>query len=282
MKTNFEPIIYTTDDNLLIYDAHIWAEKKYNLFGGYCNIFTTGRRQKWDVLVYIDLFSGPGYCRIIESGKIIKSSPLIALSLPVKFDVYIFCDSNANVVESLKKRVLREIATKEVHFLNLDSNKNIQEIKDLIPTHTKSKKVLSFCFADPYDLNLHFSTIQNLSTNKLIDLLILQAYFMDANRNYRNYINEDNVKISKYLGDNDWRQKFMKSSFYPNNFIQFLSTTYDNKMKSLKYLKPLKDTIKNPLKNVPLYYLTFYSKHPRGQDFYKKVQEYADDQLKLL
>jgi len=282
MEKNFNPIIETTDDNLLIYDAHIWAEEKYKLFGGYCNIFTTGMRGKWDVLVYIDLFSGPGYCKIKETGRIIKSSPLIALSLPVKFDVYIFCDLDKNVVETLKKRVLKELTTQKVHFLNVDSNKNIQEIKDLIPSHTKSKRVLSFCFADPFDLNLHFNTIQHLSTNKLMDLLILQAYFMDAKRNYENYIDEDNEKISKYLGDYEWRDKFKNSSFFPNNFVQFISNTYDDKMKTLNYLDSLKNCIKIPVKNVPLYYLTFYTKHIRGQDFYKKVQEYADDQLKLL
>lgn len=140
---------------------------------------------------------------------------------------------------------------------------------------------MTFCFADPFDLNLEFRTVKELSSNKLIDLLILQAYYMDANRNYENYLNEDNDKIAKFLGDRSWRKKFQESDYYPNSFVQFLTNAYDKNMKELKYLEPKINSIKLPFKNVKLYNLSFYSKHPRGNDLYKKVQTYADDQIDL-
>ncbi len=233
------------------------------------------------MLVYVDLYAGPGYTRIIETNRILRTSPLIALSLPNPFNVYIFCDENKKYIDTLETRVKREFQGKETYFINGDCNKSIEEIKNKIPAHAKGKRVLTFCFADPFDLNLEFKTIKELSANKLVDLLILQAYYMDANRNYENYLNEDNNKIAKFLGDRDWRNKFQESEYYPNNFVQFLTNAYDKNMKELKYLEPKINSIKLPFKNVKLYYLSFYSKHPRGNDLYKKVQEYADDQFDL-
>jgi hypothetical protein len=39
--------------------------------------------------------------------------------------------------------------------------------------------------------------------------------------------------------------------------------------------------IRSNEKNLPLYYLAFYSKHPRGIDFYKRIEKYSTPQLKL-
>ena len=50
-------------------------------------------------------------------------------------------------------------------------------------------------------------------------------------------------------------------------------------MSELGYLKAHRHLIRLPNKNVPLYYLTFYSKHKRGLDFIKKVDDYINDQL---
>ncbi|MFH2031971.1 MAG: three-Cys-motif partner protein TcmP [Bacteroidota bacterium] len=281
MKKNFNPIIEVQDDDLFIHDGHIWSEEKYKLVGGYCDIFTRGTRKNWDQLVYIDLFSGPGYGRIKENGKILKSSPLIALSLPIPFDKYIFCDSHAQSIKALEKRISLSYSDKNVHCVHADSNLAIEEIKSLIPQHGTNNKVLTFCFIDPYELNIHFDTINALTKNKLVDILILQAYFMDANRNYDNYIKEDNEKISKYLGFLEWRDDYQNSTLFPNDFVLYMVGKYDDKMKKLNYLEPVRTSIKIPQKNVKLYYLSFYSRHPLGNDFFKKVQTYASDQLNL-
>jgi three-Cys-motif partner protein len=281
MKKNFNPIMQVEDDKLFIQDGHSWSEDKYKLVGGYCDIFTRGSRRNWDQLVYIDLFSGPGFCRVKETGKILKSSPLVALSLPIPFDRYIFCDNDPESIEALAERVSHNYSNKNVVYINEDSNTAIDKIKSLIPGHGENKTVLTFCFIDPFDLNIHFETVKTLAENKFVDMLILQAYYMDANRNYDNYIKEDNEKISKYLGFSNWRQDFQKSKYFPNDFVNYLAVKYDDNMKKLKYLEPERSSFKIPQKNVKLYYLSFYSRHPLGNDFYKKVQAYADDQLNL-
>ena len=281
MKKNFNPIIEVENDGLYIHEGHIWSEEKYKLVGGYCDMFTRGMRKNWNQLVYIDLYSGPGYCRIKENNKILKSSPFIALSLPIPFDKYIFCDSDSQSISALEERISRSHPGKNTLCLHADANVAIEDIKVLIPQHGTNNKVLTFCFVDPYDLNINFDTIKILTKNKLVDILILQAYFMDANRNYDNYIKDDNEKISKYLGFNNWRDEYQSSTYYPNDFVVYLMKHFDDNMKQLKFLDPVRTSIKIPQKNVKLYYLSFYSRHPLGNDFFNKVQNYANDQLNL-
>jgi len=281
MKRNFNPIIEVEDDGLIKHNARIWSEKKYKLLGGYCNIFTRAMRNSWEQLVYIDLYSGPGFAKIEESQRILKASPLISFSIPIPFDTYIFCDENSDYIEALKKRVEKEFPDKKVYYIPNDCNVSIEEIRSKIPEYSKQNKVLTFCFADPFELNLHFGTIKKLTENKLIDILILQAYYMDANRNFNNYLNENNLKIASYLDDQNWREDFNKKNLNQNDFVLYLAEKYELNMKSIDYLPPKRDRIQIPIINVPLYYLEFYSKHEKGKDFYQKVQYYADDQLEF-
>jgi len=281
LNKNFDPLIPVDDDGLEILKGHTWAKKKYKLVGGYCDIFTRAMRKKWETLVYIDLFSGPGYTLIQETNEILRSSPLISLSIPNNFDVYVFCDQNQIFLDALRIRVKRDFPDKNVNFLNGDVNNLTEKIIELIPSFSKTNKVLSFCFADPFDLNLKFSTIEKLTKDRLIDILILQAYYMDGNRNFINYLNENNNKISRYLNDESWRDDFSNRSLQQNEFVPYLAEKFEKNMKIIKYLEPKRNKIQIPIKNVPLYYLEFYSKNSLGNDFYKKVQYYADDQLSL-
>ena len=281
MKRNFNPIMPVRNDGLEINPARIWSERKYKLLGGYCDIFTSAMRKKWDKLIYIDLFSGSGYAHIQETDQILKASPLIALSIPISFDVYIFAEEDPKYINALKARVSRDYAQLEVHFFEGNCNDNVELIKDAIPKHSLNQRVLAFCFADPYEMNLHFKTIDKLTNDKLIDILILQAYYMDANRNFNNYLNENNTKIANYLNDHEWREEFNARNLTEEDFIFFLADKYKENMRNNNYKDPLRDRIVYPQKNVPLYYLEFYSKHVLGTDFYKKVQYYANDQLSM-
>ena len=97
-KKNFNPIIPVDDDGLYIPEVGNWSDEKYKLVGGYCEIFTSGMKNLWDSLVYIDLFAGAGYARIKGTNKIRMSSALIALSVNHKFSKYIFCEKMKNVL----------------------------------------------------------------------------------------------------------------------------------------------------------------------------------------
>ena len=282
-KERFNPTIQVAFDDLFLPEVRSWSLKKYELVGGYCDIFTTGMKDKWNQLVYIDLFAGAGHAKIIETGKVYRSSALIAMSIPHPFTKYILCEENPERFEALKSRVDRDFAHLDVVLINGDSNQIIDKVFKAIPPFGKGNTLLPFCFVDPYSLNLRFATIEALGGRILMDFLILQALHMDANRNLAKYIKEENDRISDYLGNPDWRVDYHQNcKEYTSNFVKFLSDQYQANMTKLNYL-PEKQMfqIRSNEKNLPLYYLAFYTKHPRGIDFYKQIEHGASPQLKL-
>jgi three-Cys-motif partner protein len=282
-KNGFNPIIPVENDDLFLPEVGSWSDEKYKLVGGYCQIFTLGMKNLWDKLVYIDLFAGAGYSKIKGTAKIRMSSALIALSISHKFDKYIFCEENEKCMKALRERVDTHFPSANVEFINGDSNNKVNEIIKAIPKHSKQEKILRFCFADPFSLNLKFSTIERISSVGKIDFLILLALHMDGNRNLFNYISENSTKIDDFINDTNWRGPFKNGEIPDKKFISFLSDKYDDNMKHLQYLQPAKKhLVKIDDINVPLYYLAFYSKHQRGNDFYTKVEKYLSPQQSIF
>ncbi len=106
---------------------------------------------------------------------------------------------------------------------------------------------------------------------------------MDANRNLFNYINENSKKVDEFIDNADWREPFKSGKIPVKEFIKFLSDKYDENMKILGYVEPVrKHRVKIDNINVPLYYLAFYSKHERGNDFFQKVEKYLSQQQSLF
>lgn len=280
--SGFDPLIKVMDDGFCIPEVRQWSLEKYKLVGTYCDIFTTGMKYKWNQLVYIDLFAGAGYSQIKETKTIYRSSALIAMSIPNPFTKYILCEQNEERFKALETRVKRDFSHLNCKLLLGDSNQNVGEIINEIPSFKKGNTLLPFCFVDPYSLSLSFETIQRLGCN-LMDFLILQALHMDANRNFEKYIKEENTRIAKYLGMEDWREVFEQNGCSNRkDFVKFLADQYQNQMSRLKY-KPTKHMhhIRSNEKNLPLYYLSFYSKHSTGEDFFVKVQNRVKQQLTL-
>jgi three-Cys-motif partner protein len=279
----FNPVIEAREDGLFSPEVRVWSLEKYRLVGSYCDIFTTGMYQHWHNLVYIDLFAGAGYAKIKESNKIYYSSSLIALSLQNPFTKYILCEQDIERYQSLKTRIERDFSHLDVTVLNRNSNEAIKDILSLIPSYSRNNTVLPFCFVDPYSLNLNFNTIKTLGSRRLMDFLILQALHMDANRNFEKYLKDENSRIANYLGKDNWREEFQRfCGGNSKNFVKFLSDQYNSQMADLGYLSEHNMyQIRSNEKNLPLYYLAFFSKHPRGLEFFKKIEKRVSPQLKL-
>lgn len=282
-RKKFNPIIPVDDDGLYIPEVGSWGDEKYKLLGGYCDIFTTGMKNLWDSLIYIDLYAGAGYAKIKNSNKIRMSSALIALSIPNLFNKYILCEKDEKCFSALEARIERHFPEANVQYIRGDSNDKIEEVLSAIPKHSYDDKILRFCFVDPFSLNLKFATIEKLSKVGKIDFLILLALHMDANRNLFNYISDNSDKVDDFINNSSWREPFLNGKLPAKSFIQYLANQYDFNMKKLGYKEPAKKhLVKIEDINVPLYYLAFYSKHERGNDFYQKVEKYLSTQQSLF
>ena len=122
----FDPIIPVEDDGLFIPEVGNWGDEKYKLLGGYSDIFTSGMKNFWDNLVYIDLFAGAGYAKIKGINKIRMSSALIALSVNHKFNKYILCEEDEKCFDAYR---LELIGIFQMQMLNLLKETQIRTLK---------------------------------------------------------------------------------------------------------------------------------------------------------
>lgn len=266
-------------------EVGVWAKEKYILLQTYADIFTRSMKDRWDSLVYIDLFAGAGRSKIKSTGEIVESSPILAVNLTNKFSKYIFCDSDKDKIEALQKRVIRNNENVNAEYIISDVNESINKVIDHIPIPNKINTVLSFCFVDPYNLdNLSFTTIETIANARFTDFLVLVPTDMDANRNVSIYCDNGNINVDKFIGNRDWRNKWL--SFEPrNNFGLFILNEFSEHMKILGYKQSDAHEsvlVRNQQKNAPLYRLAFYSKHDLGKTFWKEAKKYSNPQTSIF
>jgi three-Cys-motif partner protein len=272
------------DDGLPTNDIGPWAEEKYQYVGMYAQLFSTGMKNKWPHRIYLDLFSGPGYSRVRETNRVVLGSPMIALSLPDRFDSYVFADENTESLDALRTRVSRLGLDVTPTYIPGDANARIGRVLDVI-SKTPSKSTLSFCFLDPYKLNIHFETVRRIAEGRSVDFLILLALYIDANRNVASYVAKGNRTVDLFLGDPNWRQRWVSAEQNGDTIVEFLANEYSSKMSAIGYLPMgIGDMVKIRTrdKRLPLYFLAFFSRHNTGLKFWDEVRKYATDQLTLL
>jgi three-Cys-motif partner protein len=270
------------DDGLYIPEVGGWSEDKYQLLFRYADLFATSMKNKW-VRCYIDLFSGSGFSRVRDTGRVIISSPLLALQVKDTFDRYIFCDANPRCISSLEERAARLKPTADCIFLNCDVNESVERILSNMPPYGKARKVLSFCFVDPYGMaDIKFDTIRGLA-GRFIDFLI-NVPTMDPTRNETVYLSTESAVVSDYLGFPSWRD--IRRDGDPRiPFEFFVATLLDRQMKSIgyEYGGISEDVmIRSTDRNLALYSLAFYSRRDLGGKFWGLAKKYSDPQLKLF
>jgi len=273
-----------SDDGLPTNEIGPWAEQKYQYVGMYAQLFSTGMKNKWPHRIYLDLFSGPGYSRVRETNRVVLGSPMIALTLPDRFDSYVFADENAKSLDALRTRVSRLGLSVTPTYIPGDANDKVGRVIDIV-SKTPTQNTLSFCFLDPYKLNIHFDTVRRIADGRAVDFLILLALYVDARRNIQFYAAKDNRTIDMFLGDNQWRPRWRAAELAGDTIVEFLAKEYSTRMKEIGYLPMSIEhmvKIRTQNKNLPLYFLAFFSRHKTGLKFWDEVRKYAPDQLTLL
>jgi len=278
-KTLFE------DDGLYLPEVGPWALSKHKKIGYYSAIFAASMKKKWDCRVYLDLFSSAGKCKIKGTNEVVPGSPLLALSVDVPFDRYIFCEEKSESMDALQKRVEKYYPERECSFILGNTNSAVNEIINAVPEFNRNYRGLTFCFVDPYKMDeLKFDTIRKLAKHLYIDFLILIPTFMDINRNEKPYTSETNWTIDTFLGNSEWRAKWANRNDSSTKFGNFITEQFCDQMKNLGFLyetpKDL-ELIRMP-GNIPLYHLGFFSTSKLGLKFWRETMINTTDQIKLF
>jgi three-Cys-motif partner protein len=281
MDPVYERLPRAEPDELVAPVVGEWTRQKHLKLWNYLGIFTTGMKNQHDRRVFIDLFAGAGKARVRGTGDWLLGSPLLALSVRDPFDRCIFCEKDADKAEALSIRARQTRRSEEIHVLNLDANEDIGPVESLIPAgHT-----LTFCFVDPYDIAVNFRNIERLARGRRMDVLILLAVQMDARRNLSTYLRDDNQKITRLLGRPEWQAEWHRAAAEGTPFGLWLTRAFTLSMQGIGYATPrdadLQSVTLKDSGNHGLYYLAFYSKHPRGYDFWRKAMKYGSAQISM-
>jgi len=273
-----------TDDGLISPEVGAWTEEKHRLVSLYATLFSSGMKDKWDTRVYIELYAGAGYSRIRGTSRMIFGSPLNALRVNDPFDTYVFCEDDPEKLTALKSRAKRIAPSANVRYVPYDCNQSTEQILSAIPQYSPGNRVLSLCFADPYDIGLKFATLRALS-KVYVDFIVLLALWSDANRAYKRYVMEDAIKVDEFLGSPNWRTKWASAQLQAIEFPKFLAEEFATSMESLGYLRtPIHrmKRVRSDEKNLPLYYVALFSKNERAHKFWDEVLKYGTDQKNLF
>lgn len=275
MRTDL--LVTAQSDGLKTTSVRRWALDKYRLVSLYGRLFSTGMKRKWPIRAYIDLYAGSGFSEIEGRNQLYWGSPFLALGVPDPFDKYVLCERDAVSRQALRERVRRLFSKADVRFVAGDCDEKIEEIAAHIPSE---RGVLSFCFADPFDLSIKFSSVERLAYHR-VDFLFVLALHMDANRNVSHYASRENRKIDEFLGLSDWRKRWQEAELKGIGFPRFLAELFSKQMEGIGYLPvpfhKMKQ-IRSDVKNLPLYHLALFSKHQRAFDFWDQVLKYSTDQ----
>ena len=173
------------DDGLPVRNVGPWTEDKLFYWHRYVEITTTAMVDKpqWSAgLVYVDLFAGPGICRIRDSQKRIPGSVLIAAHAMKPFRRIVACEMDQDLAAACETRLRRTYASSRSTVLVGDCNQLIGRVVDLIPD-----RALTLAFVDPEGLHARFETLATLTSGRRADLLVLFADRMDIVRNVESY-----------------------------------------------------------------------------------------------
>ena len=107
---------------------------------------------------------------------------------------------------------------------------------------------------------------------------------MDPRRNEEVYRGSNEI-VDRFLGDDLWRAEWERVKSTGRPFDLFVAEQFANRMVSMEYLLsgiPEAVMIRSSQKNLRLYRLAFFTKHPLAAKFWKSVKACIDDQHMLF
>jgi three-Cys-motif partner protein len=244
-----------------------WVHDKKYYLERYLSIFTRGVGPKWrGKLCYVDLFSGPGRSIIRQAAEEVEGSPFVALNC--EFAKYIFVDV-PEVIHSLDVRLRGHPKLARISLIPGDCNEVIEEVRAAAPADH-----LTLAFIDPTGLQISFRTIQRLVQDRKVDLLMTIQFGMGIRMNLRQYSQSESNALTSFMGNDSWRPD-VEEGGTPSLIGHRISSRYIDQLRQLGYetVQNREITVRSDQNNLLLYFIVLASRHPRGQDFWRKITQ---------
>lgn len=295
------------DDGRPTRSVHPYDRIKAYLWGGIVNASAMAMKDKWPGRrTCIDLFASYGLNRVKDTGELCWGSALLALHADAAFDTYIFCDKDSRATEVLCERVaddryfglpvfdldlgsesagarttqIKGVVTTgpKVIVLTGDANEAPVFIRALMPAWEHNRYALALI--DPPSLSFWWESLEALTFNERMDLMLLFAEGMDLNRNLERYAAKEQSKLDRFIGTTEWRDLLTE-----RRPTIALREFYKGRMRKLlgyeafgSYDRPVRNS-----KHAELYKLIYASKIKLGSDLWDKAnKDEPDGQISLI
>lgn len=263
-------------DGLPAGDTGVWVLDKKHYFERYLDIFTRGVGNKWaGKLAYVDLFCGPGRSMIRGTKEEVDGSPI--LSLKYGFRKYVFVDL-PEVIATLRKRLKDDPKVPWISFVEGDCNLAVSDVLKALPADH-----LSVAFIDPTGLQIRFKTIQDLVHNRKVDLLMTIQFGMGIRMNLRQYLQSEGNALTTFLGNSDWREDASQGGTL-SQIARRILDRYTGQLRRLGYntVRDREIPVRSDQSNLLLYFMVLASRHPRGEDFWRKTTQVGPSGQRFL
>ena len=268
-------------DGLYLPEISLHSLEKITLHNRFARIFGTAMKRKWPQRAYVGLYSGAGRAKIKGTTRIVATSALGVLRQPDPFTSYVYVDANSECISALEARIANTGLPVNASVICGDVNASASRVKEALPRYSPDNGLLSFCFIDPFDLQLRFDTIRELSSLRM-DIMVLLMLGVDGRRNFLRYFqDESSSRIGELIACADWRNEYQ--THYERNPVRFILRKFDEAMTSVGYQSAMDDvhTIKIHGMGVLQYVLAFYSKSTLGSKFWREARAGITPQLGL-
>jgi len=287
--------------------VHPYDRIKMHLWGGIVNASALAMKNKWPGRrACIDLFASYGLNRIEDTGELCWGSALLALHADAGFDTYIFCDRDPRATKVLCERVADPIyfglpvfdldtgaenagarmteikgavtAGPKVIVITSDANEAPVFIRALMPAWEHNRYALALI--DQPSLSFWWESLELLTFNERMDLMLLFAEGMDLNRNLERYAAKEKSKLDSFIGTTEWRGLLTEPrptialrEFYKERMRKYLGYEEFG-----SYDRPVRNS-----KHAELYKLIYASKIKLGSDLWDSAnRDEPDGQISFI
>ena len=272
--------LVTASDGLPALEVAEHAKEKEFVIERIVSIFNVGMQHKWKTRYYVDLFAGPGLCRVRGSNTEIDGSPIVSVKSKPGFTHHYFADESADALRALERRVSDLLPPTEAstqYYVGSADHIVARVIKDL----PAARSSLGLALFDPWGWDFSFDTLADVSAGRNLDLVInFPIGFIK--RNWMKNLS----KLDEFMGGATYKGGFraaMRKEASGELPTRVLLNAYSIALARIGYQHTRDHVVVSNTKNLPLYHLVFASKNERGADFWDKVtQRLGNGQLRMF
>jgi three-Cys-motif partner protein len=275
MGASREHQLIADDQGSLSRIIQLHSEDKDHYAYYFADVVSSAMSGKFPVVVWVELFAGPGRLWVEPRTAHVDGSPVRAMNVRRPFDLYFFNDIDPQCITALEPRVRRG-RKDAVHILNEDANSRV--VTDYLIGHIP-RTAMVVVYGDPAGLDLHFETLARLAAHfPHLDLLlnfpvkqIIRALRGQAARVALpgEPVPADVRKASAVLGHPTPMD--LISSGTNRTWGPTIRQWFENRLRGIGYAYFETEVIKLHRRNVPIYDLMIASRNELAVQFFNEA-----------